>query len=638
MTIGRGFSTVWLWQVSGGSISTCPGTFTKWREEATISGKPTPTSISPVFSPLCVSALWVILRPGPHVNAELPNFGLPQRIISNPAIQARSPAGNPVLCPFPPQPFPAPSYASSLYLEETEKWFGKVCATINDFLTEKDFIRMIQVDNEASLFFRDAPFDQDYHPEAVAMFHNWLRCQEVEPFDPPISFAAGLDGIRRGLLWIRFRQWMIVEALQTMKRFLEEKGCTEVVFTHNLPPAGTRSVVAAGEIKKALGCVTTDIYCTAEDVRTAMEQVRLITALEEKPFAGEMGTGTVFYSPYITEFDNRFVFTASLACGLKGFNLYMGVERDRWIGGLLSREGKAERSSLIHFYRRLYTILDELKLEEFTPAAPALVVIPRIYIDHSTQLFPFPGLSPTLVSGIGLHFETFLHEEESSLGADIPQRCHERLETIFEFLTKLSLFYLIGEGIEPYDRMKMRFEDLALLFVPTFIFIDPDVLRTMTEWGRKGATVVVGPRLPRLDHRLAPLSDGIVAEVESMAQKGEILFVENLAANREAMDKIERIAALFWESLPLRIVRKHPTTDIVVHRHGNGGRWLLFIINHGEEKSTTTIEFERGKTVEKLLHLFPGEGAGGLARMVWKKPKTIPIEHGGREIVLLHVY
>ena len=44
-------------------------------------------------------------------------------------------------------------------------------------------IVMLQVDNEGALYFRDGPYDQDYHPDAIALFRE-------EP-----SFATAIGGV-----------------------------------------------------------------------------------------------------------------------------------------------------------------------------------------------------------------------------------------------------------------------------------------------------------------------------------------------------------------------------------------------------------------------------------------------------------
>ena len=62
--------------------------------------------------------LYAIVGPGPHINAELTHFGMPERVIWDPECQARSPGGNPVMLPVPPLAFPVPSYASDAFHDE----------------------------------------------------------------------------------------------------------------------------------------------------------------------------------------------------------------------------------------------------------------------------------------------------------------------------------------------------------------------------------------------------------------------------------------------------------------------------------------------------------------------------------------
>src|SRR5262249_33492625 len=66
---------------------------------------------------------WVFLRPGPNINAELPFFGLPRRVVFEPHNQARSARGRVLPLVAPPRFFPVPSYASRQFRAELEVWF-----------------------------------------------------------------------------------------------------------------------------------------------------------------------------------------------------------------------------------------------------------------------------------------------------------------------------------------------------------------------------------------------------------------------------------------------------------------------------------------------------------------------------------
>ena len=120
-------------------------------------------------------ALKVVLRPGPHINAELTYFGLPERIVWDRACQARTPRDNPVMLPIVPVMFPVPSYASDVFHEETAIWFEKVGRVVKDLRHPEGPIVLVQIDNEGALYFRDGPYDQDYHPDAIALFRAFLK-------------------------------------------------------------------------------------------------------------------------------------------------------------------------------------------------------------------------------------------------------------------------------------------------------------------------------------------------------------------------------------------------------------------------------------------------------------------------------
>ena len=53
--------------------------------------------------------LAVIVRAGPHINAEMTGFGYPEWILMDEEIQAKNPWGTTVLYPYATGPFPIPS-------------------------------------------------------------------------------------------------------------------------------------------------------------------------------------------------------------------------------------------------------------------------------------------------------------------------------------------------------------------------------------------------------------------------------------------------------------------------------------------------------------------------------------------------
>jgi beta-galactosidase GanA len=101
--------------------------------------------------------LRAIVRPGPHINAELTHFGIPERVLLDPQCQARSPRGNPVMLYFPPRMFPVPSYASEAYLAEVGRWFDAVTVQLAPRVRPLGPVEWVQIDNEAGYYFRNGP-------------------------------------------------------------------------------------------------------------------------------------------------------------------------------------------------------------------------------------------------------------------------------------------------------------------------------------------------------------------------------------------------------------------------------------------------------------------------------------------------
>ncbi|MEZ4293857.1 MAG: beta-galactosidase [Polyangiaceae bacterium] len=119
--------------------------------------------------------LFAIVRPGPHINAEMTCFGIPERVIWDPVCQARSPRQNPVFLPMLPLGFPVPSYASDAFFDEVARYFHALGPVLAPLLHPTGPVVMLQVDNEGAFYFRDGLYDQDYHADAVQHYRAHLR-------------------------------------------------------------------------------------------------------------------------------------------------------------------------------------------------------------------------------------------------------------------------------------------------------------------------------------------------------------------------------------------------------------------------------------------------------------------------------
>jgi len=128
-------------------------TYVPWRVHQPEAGAPAKLDDLAAFLDAAkAEGLAVVLRPGPHVNAELTSFGIPDWVLGEPACQARTSRDTPAWLPVPPRAFPIPSYASSAFRAHVRRWYEAVAAVVAPYLG--DPVVAIGVDNEAQMFFR----------------------------------------------------------------------------------------------------------------------------------------------------------------------------------------------------------------------------------------------------------------------------------------------------------------------------------------------------------------------------------------------------------------------------------------------------------------------------------------------------
>ena len=342
--------------------------------------------------------LLAIVRPGPHINAELTYFGIPERVVWNRDCQARSPRGLPVVLPVPPLAFPVPSYASVAFLDEADRWLEAVGERLAPLVWPAGPIVLCQVDNEGALYFRDGVYDQDHHPDAVATYRAFLlqkyggieRIREVlhDPaanlavLEPPPRFSATspLD-LARHLDAAEAQEEIIARAFQRMKDTLQRAGLRGIPTMHNLPFGEGSTPLDPERVNRVVDLLGLDYYHVASET-TRAEIARRTSDLAVRarargyaPFACELGAGFPPFFPPITEADSAFTALTALAYGLRGFNVYMAVERDRWIGAPIDRHGR--RRPFADFWERLVGALERLKFYELSVSAAVHIVVPR---------------------------------------------------------------------------------------------------------------------------------------------------------------------------------------------------------------------------------------------------------------------
>ena len=451
--------------------------------------------------------LSVWLRPGPHINAELTGFGYPERILADSEIQARGPEGHPIWIPAPPRMFPAPSLAAEkLYTE-----FRLYLEALAEILWPRQYpagpLVLLQADNETHFFFRSGVFDQDYSEAALAGYRLFLRRKhgglaEIErahgqaygAFDtlrPPTSFRVEkMHELPRYLDWAAFREHLLRGSVFRVAAMMREAGL-RLPLTHNLPPGAPRSPLDLGSLEKDLDLVGMDFYYNRHQHRAFKARCLDLVGRSRYPTAPEFASGGQLAWPPSAIDDQVFLSLGALMHGVRGFNFYMLVERDRWSGAPILRDGKVdpERRDWLRRWLRIRLGLCEQSSQHdvvllSTPLAERIEAL-------SQALDPLPsGILSLLGAGAGSDCLAWMADGDHAPAKDFVQA----RERFFDALCLARLSFLQSDIVRGLDSSRFR-----VACLPGAEIMERDTALALLAYVRAGGWLVLGPRLSRRD-------------------------------------------------------------------------------------------------------------------------------------------
>lgn len=568
--------------------------------------------------------LKVVLRPGPHINAELTNFGLPERVVWDRACQARTPRDNPVMLPMLPVAFPVPSYASAIFHDEVERWFDAVGTRLSHLRHPEGPIVLVQVDNEGALYFRDGPYDQDYHPDAVALFRAFLRTKYKSARtlrdawnDPDVAFATLLppvrfdartaDDVSRHMDWMEFHEHLLASGIERMARSLAASGLGELPTMHNFPPGEAATPLNAARMAKGIDLIGLDYYhaASADDHLTIFRRTSELAARCEgrgvPPYAAEMGAGfPPFFAP-LDEEDSLYALMTALAYGLRGFNLYMAVERDRWIGAPIDLHGL--RRPLARKYEALSAALERTQFHTLKRSVRVRLVVPRSLRRQARATHAFGPLTPALFNVLGQGYrESCLEENFENAAVPAATIVGESYLRAFEralWARGVPFSYAGGESFD------VSTTGAEWIICATPGGVKEDFVSSLRAASESGARVTIGPSLPQRDgsmRRMSKPHDTRGLELEPL---------EDLA-------RADALVAKRIEELGLPTYPVDPqSTYVCVHEDDEGAPRVVMVMN---------------PTAEEVVVKFALVGALCLEDLLARDPTTIDRAGGGFEL------
>lgn len=572
-------------------------------------GEDDPRKDIEAFVALCAArGLWLMVRPGPLINAEMTDFGFPEWVLMDPAVQARSASGSLHLDAawglHPPHQFPVLSYASEAFYAAVGGWFDAICPIIARHLAPAGPIVAVQSDNETCYDFHDAPYATDYAADAIALYRRFLadryggigalnaaygtRHAGFDDVEPPrdMGVAAAAD-LAWHIDWVASKEHQIRWAVSRFAGMLRARGVDgvpifhDIAYQHSTPLDATR-LEAAPDVD----WVGMNMYANKEDYATAARRIRFLAGATRLPFVPEFGCG--LWSHHQRTFEpeeHEFITLAALMHGLKAINFYMLVERERWQGSPITRHGE-HRPNYAPFFAKLSDFLTRFPVWEFERVREVLLL--RNYDLHRHVALTSTG-HLAHVDLLGLPPELFQLEPDLGLGRD--QRRETDLAAPASWLGEVGR-QLTARGVD-YDLADTHAasETLArypLVCLQSTELLDPDDQVTLLDYVESGGYLVVGPTLPTLTPTLLPhpvLARFLDAPGTVEVGKGRLTWTPT-AGVRELVDAAGprpafRVAGPPVETTELRrgeerlVFLANPTAEAVDTRLCLDGAWTL---------------------------------------------------------------
>ncbi len=490
-------------------------------------GQDDPRKDVEAFLRLCEEkGLWLLVRPGPLINAELTDFGFPEWVLLDPEVQARTGVGGIHLDAMaglhPPHQFPVPSYASEKFFFETGKWFDAICPIMARHLAPQGCIVAVQSDNETCYLFHDQPYATDYSAASLKLYRHYLGekyrsienlnaayCTEYDDFD---SVAAPRDcnvysrsDMPRHIDWINYKEYQIRYAVVRFAQMLKTRGMVGVPVFHDVAyQLSTPLDISALEAEPDIDWVGMNLYRNKEDYWGAMQRIRYLAGTTRLPFVPEFGSGLwSHHQATFTPNEEEYITLAALMHGLKAINFYMLVERERWQGSPITRHG-TYRPEYAQFYKRLSLFLQRYPLEQYERERRVLVLLnfdlfrqaaaaSTLYYPHF-DLLNLPRELFQIDLDLGLqhdpHFEANLHNLSNWLGALMSDLAVRHVD-----------YDLSDTHVDP--KRLLRY---SIVYLQATDFMSPQDQSKLLEYVQNGGRLIVGPAVPHLDATLKPAS------------------------------------------------------------------------------------------------------------------------------------
>lgn len=564
-------------------------------------GATDPNKNLPSFLDLChQKSLHVIVRPGPHINAEMTYFGYPQRIVLDPAIQALTSLGTPYIMPYFIKQFPVPSYASRKLYEEAAVFFDALAPLLKSRLDPDGPIVAIQSDNETTYFFMLEPYILDYSPDSLDLYRQFLKTkyhtianlkliyrndyQNFDQVNPPTGFtAAAQKDLPYFFDWCEYKEYQIIYANERISKMWKERGIDLPTF-HNMAADNqfhqTPYDLSGMEKSPFVDLVGIDCYNTKEEYRHVKNRVKFLSGTSLLPFIPEFGSGSWYSRDIIlSPAEEEFIYLYAYMHGLKAINFYMLVERERWQGCPITRSNQI-RTGYYQLFKKIGAFIAAAKLETLRKKREIVMIrdydIGRLkMLETITDLPNLPGMS--------IPKELFEAHQDFGFQYLDPKLAAE--EAWIDDLARLFENAGVDFDFTNTHVAPRRLKDFPIAVLPTFDFIATETVAKILAYVQAGGILIIGPGIPYLDQTMKPYHPFAQFDFGNPPEpagygKGQIYLAFDPQSLFQVIHKLGIKGDFVGEGV-----------EVTSFIHPETGRKLIFAANPGEISRDAKIRF-----------------------------------------------